>query len=254
MMFANNYNNNLYQGGMQPQNNRQPKFTNPLTNEDIQNLRQQAPAFTLKTTKDEMDRAICTHRYNGQKTLRNNPDGSVTCSICGATYKPFDGTEEEVEKISELYVSILQTIKTLYLDIPDDVCKAFFQMIPFINKTAKLFKIASNNFESYNPNGAVAMNQNGNPFAIFNNIMGGGYNQAYSYPQQQMNPQMMGYNGFNPQMQPAGVNPFQSPQQFQADQMVNNNVPPVQNQPQNTAPQPNNGEPQQVQVQKEFNL
>lgn len=160
-MFNNFYNNQPMGGyGFQQQpagvmfqqQVKQPKYTNPLTPEQIAKLRNNGGGFSLKVDQIDLDRAICTHRdpQTHQHTLVQNNDGTVTCTICGSTFTPCDNsTKEDVEKATNLLVDILQTAKMLYLDMPDAVCADFFQMIPFIKKTPQLYQIAVDNMRQY---------------------------------------------------------------------------------------------------------
>jgi uncharacterized protein YbaR (Trm112 family) len=54
---------------------------------DIKKLKNEQPVFGKKLTKDEYIRAVCVHKdKDGNFTLVDNHDGTVTCSICKQTY------------------------------------------------------------------------------------------------------------------------------------------------------------------------
>lgn len=216
----------------------QPKYTNPLSSQRISELRNRGTAFSLALTQDDIDRAICTHRdpVTHQPTLIQNGDGSVTCTICGYTFQPIESGIKDIEDACNLVTDVLQTIKTMYLDIPENVCREFFQIIPYIQKAPKLFEIAAKNLKQYE--GVNPLNQTGgmNGFNLFGMLTGpgmmapqqmGGY-QPYAqydpYQQQQQaammgayqQPMAPGYPGY-PQGNAFGYN---MPQQPQVQQQV----------------------------------
>jgi hypothetical protein len=224
MMYGNQgygqvpYNNGYNYGAMQP-----PKRSNVLSDEQIATLRQKGVGFTLALTKEEILRGQCNHLdENGNPSYVTNPDGSTTCTICGHTWRSIDTTKDKVEEAVQVILDILQTTKIMYVNMPEQASREFFQIIPMIEKIPQLYQVASDNFRSYEGNYAGYMNGSANPFALFNSAIGNqGYANMWQY--QQVQPQMyqqpvqqMGY----PQMQyqqpvqqpvyqqPAGVNPF----------------------------------------------
>jgi hypothetical protein len=180
----------------------QPKFTQPLTAQRINELRNKGTAFTLAVSQEDIDRAICTHRdpSNGTSTLVQATDGSVTCSICGHNFSPVESGVAEVEEATKIILDVLQTIKLMYLDIPEKTCAEYFQIIPLLEKIPKLFKIAGENFKKYeNINPTFTSGGNMNAFNMFNMLTGPGMMQGmapqyaqpgYQIPYQQ---QPMGY-------------------------------------------------------------
>lgn len=207
-----------------------PKYTNPLSQEKIQKLRNNGGGFSLKVDQDQIDRAICTHRdpATKQHTLVQNNDGTVTCTICGATFTPCDGyTKEEVDKAVRLMTDILQSTKMMYLDISDNVCADYFQMIPFIEKAGQLYQIAVDNMRQYdNPvmNGQYSSNAFGMLNMITNPMQGMGMmppmqGQFMQQPMMGMAPQMVPQTPFMQQQAAmVGGNPFQAPTQNTAEQ------------------------------------
>ncbi len=189
----------------------QPRMTQPLTVEEIKALRNNAPAFTLEVSAEDMMRAKCTHKtLDGKFAVVNNNDaeGSVTCSICGARFILSDAPAENVQTATDLIIDILQTIKTNYVDIPEAIAVQFFQMLPFIEKIPKLYQIAADNFNKYE--GAGIVNQSQNMFGF--NMLGAITSPSFGFQQQPYMPQqpymaqqpMWG----NPQQAPMSGNPF----------------------------------------------
>lgn len=179
-----------YQAGYGYANQPMPKMSQPLSKADINELRSQGSAFSLSVDPIDLKRSICTHKENGTITLRENGDGSVTCSICGETFELADMTEEQVSEAVNIITNLLQSIKTYFLDIPDEMAKQYFQMIPLLKKMPKLFTIAANNFNRYSVQGLHQPVYQQTGFNLFNAINGG-----YGMPQQggYMNPQPQTY-------------------------------------------------------------
>jgi hypothetical protein len=195
------YNNGYNYGAVQP-----PKRSNVLSAEQIAGLRQKAGGFTLALTKDEVERGQCTHiDENGQPSYITNPDGTTTCTICGHTWRSVDVTKEEVEKAVQVILDILQTIKIMYVNMPEQAGREFFQIIPMLWKVPQLYQVAADNFRSYEGNLAGYMNGTANPFALFGSVVGNqGYANMWQYNQTQ--PQNMVYG--QQYQQVAGANPF----------------------------------------------
>lgn len=276
----NNFNNQMqpqgYGYGMYP---NQPgtnygqfptaKMTQPLTPEQIRELRSTGSGFSLKVDPIEILRSHCTHKDNGNIALVKNGDGSSTCSICGATFNLVDKDIEEVQAVVQAVIDILQSVKTYYLDIPENYVKDYFNMIPYLEKLPKFFEVALHNFAKYE-NGAF-LNQNNNMFGfqMLNALTSPGYGQMGGgmmggQPQMGMAPayQPQAY-GQQPQMGMApapGYNPFGGVQPMNQGYAPQQQAQPTQNQqPAQTQEQPqqnnnNGGQPQQVVSTKSFNV
>lgn len=189
-----------------------PKFTQTLTKEQIASLRQNGEKFSLGLTSEEVLRGICFHRdENGNSTLRQNPDGTVTCTICGYTFDPVqDMNEEEAQAAVNGLVDILQTVKLLYLDMPEQPAKEYFQIIPLLEKLPKLFKVASDNFNRHEQWNNFRYNGSPNTINLYNMLSNGAVPVAPYQPQPGMAPVMNmapGYMGAPtmPMMNPASI-------------------------------------------------
>lgn len=246
----NNFNNNWGYPMNYGYNNRPkvPNPTNPLSKEDMALLKQKAPQFSLAVSRVDELKAICTHRDETGARLIQNADGTVTCAICGTTFRPVTADPETVKQIFESAVNCLETIKIMYMDIPDEVTKAYFQMTPYLEKGPQLYKIANDHYQRYNNSSVVTGNYNnsGNAFALYSALINPGMMAGMGMPQQMyaqpgMAPQQpvpdvtMGVaNGTNPFDAAAsvptpspvnGVNPFDvaSPTMANATQTVTDN-------------------------------
>jgi len=205
------------------QNRPTAKFTQPLTEGQIAALRQEEDALTVKVDEKDIWRAQCTHKHNGASTLTKIPvydkDGTqigerYRCSICGAEFNMYDGTVEDVKKDLQTVMDILQTCKTLNLDIPPELASAYFQFMPLLDKLPLLYDRSVRNFQRYanveNSGGIYSGNtymQNnwgllgsltaqpyyGQPIGYPQQPMYGGYPQqpmmGYQYPPQAATPQ-----------------------------------------------------------------
>ena len=223
-MYNMNYGGmNYQQGGYQFAQPKKPAvWTNPVTPEKAKLLAKTSPKLSLTLTELDVLKASCTHRDPATRstTLNENPDGSVTCTKCGATFNIVDAPVEEIEGYANSIVDILQTAKLMYIDMPVDAIEAFFSVIPMIEKVPQLYTTSVERFKA--DTGAATIQPgfggiNVNPWQMMNQHLGG--QQAF-YPQQPFYTQPvaqaapvapMGYGQFQPQMYDynAGVNPIQ---------------------------------------------
>ena len=120
--------------GVQPQQQR--KVANNLTAEEIAELHQNKPEFNIGISREDHLRAICNHRSeDGMKdTLDADPQdpNAVVCKICGWKFVPIDwnSPKEYVQGITDEFINLLQTIKILFADFPNDAARNFFDIIP----------------------------------------------------------------------------------------------------------------------------
>ena len=215
-MYENNamYNNNFYGGAygmpggmMYAQNYQRPQMTQPLTPEEMNILADKGGAFSTKVTQEDMLKAYCTHKKNGAIVIMQNPDGSLTCPICGETFDQTSLEKADIEADVKKVIDDIQNIKLTYLDIGTEVARQYFPIIPLLAKLPQLAVMASNNFAKYEQ-GSAMINGGNSPygFAQFNNLMNGGmmYGQPQMmYPQPQpMYQQPMGFGQQIPAQQP----------------------------------------------------
>lgn len=238
--------------------NAVPRMVNPLTEEDKQALKTN-DAFTLKITPAEAAAAKCTHKdpKSGQYATTDNPDGTVTCSICHATFEPSKCvSSEDFQAHVDAVINYMQTTKLLG-DFSEDVIVGMNQMIPFLRKTPHMFKMAQSSFMNYNSQTGYSQVSNPNAFNLYNGVLTGApvypypgmqqpmqyYGQPMASAQYPVNQQPMQYGqpmgwGQAPNMMQAnmvaqGNNPFYASQQPTAPM---NQPQPVNQQPQQAAP------------------
>lgn len=180
------YGNVPYNQGVMYNNQPQVKRTNPLTKEEILSLRTKTP-FSLAVTQDEVSRGICFHvDENGNPATITEPDGKTTCTVCGKSWNSNELSAEEVRVATENILSVLQTIKLMYLNFPEQAAREFYQIIPLIEKVPQLYKIAADNFRTFEGQTNGYYNGQPNPFTLFGQIAGGnGYGNAFQYQQTQ---------------------------------------------------------------------
>ena len=220
-----------YQWNPTPQ--QQVKQMNILSADEIQTLMKQENKFTLALTQMDKMKAACNHRRADGlgDSLVENPDGTVTCQICGYTFKPVDpatsGEEYLKAAVAEI-VDILQTVKMLWIDVDPQVLREYSQVLPLIEKLPELYNIAVKNYSNHeNSNAWNYAGKNMSTLQMFSLLSGfmngaGQPNQVqFATPQ----PQQPGYyqtangmysNGFgyvpNGYVNPA-MNPGYVPQQ-----------------------------------------
>ena len=220
------YGNNVYGGYQQPMGmnygwnanpGQQVKQMNVLTADEIQQLMKTENKFTLALTQTEKLKAACNHRRADGlgDALVENADGTITCSICGYTFKPLDpktSNEEFLGAAVTDIVDIIQTIKMIWIDADPQVIREYSQVIPLIEKLPKLFEIAVKDYSNHEQyNGWRVNTNNMNTVQLFNmlsGLMSGAGQQPQTY-QQPMQPQPAPSVG---QMMggpvPMGGNPF----------------------------------------------
>ena len=223
-------------------------------------LRQQIEEFSLQLSEKDKWIAWCVHRdpSTGASTLiENKMDDTVTCSICGKTFRPLNNLlPEDIQNAVDNIEDIIQTIKMLYLDMPPESARSFFTILALIDKIPGLFKISNNNFLSHEEQYNRAMVNNGpGMISAWRALNNGGFNGYYMpgyynpmmggampYQQPMMNP---GYAGYGAPVAPGG-NPFMaSPQQPTPQPMMQpTGQTMVYGMGQQPAPQPMMGQPQ----------
>lgn len=231
---------NYMYNGMQP-NQMPPTPKNALTNEEIQSLMKNNNVLSIELTPEEALRAGCTHWFDdGRPSLTSNNDGTVTCTICGATFMPFSQDDDpaeikqNVKDIVQGVVDVLQTLKQLYIDMPAESVKKYFILIPMLQKLPDLYEQGLKDYRKNNPgneNMNFYNNSNSVSIGMLKSIIGGGFynqqpaynpygQQPYGYNNAGMYQQPNGFYGQQPQQQnPFGYNaqPMNQPQQYTAN-------------------------------------
>lgn len=182
-----------------------PRCTQPITPELQKLLNQQSNELDIRISNTDKIKNWCTHKEptTGRIALVENGDGTVTCRVCGETFHMVDSmTREQVQALCNQMVDVMQTIKTMYLDSPEEFTKAYWQTISMVLKLPELWDRAYKNFttyESYTGN-VFQSNPNINSFAAANGILGGFnifggqqpngfFGQSQMWPQAQPQPQ-----------------------------------------------------------------
>lgn len=210
-MFNQFYNQSPYMAG-QTVNVDTKSFCQTLTAEEIESLKQTTEEFTLGITNRDKLISICMHRdLNGKSTLAPDPTtGEVKCLICGESFQLVDRCkEEDIQNAVDNLLDILQTTKTLYVDMPSDAARNFYTIIALIKKIPGLYKISTDNFSKHENamNQAWGFQGAGNMLNEYN-ALAFGYNPYMgSMVQPQMGMPQMGGQVYGQPVQP-GMNPF----------------------------------------------
>lgn len=160
-----------YMGAQQPI----PKFNNPLTAEEIKKLQKNSNQFSLTMTEDEYLRSVCNHR-NAEGTadtlVYDSYTGEATCTICGYKFKPVDAstTMDSIKGDVANIIDILQTIKLMYIDLPAEAAKEYFQIIPMLEKIPQLFDFAAKNMTKHEAFNWQYNNRNMGAMNMFQNL------------------------------------------------------------------------------------
>ena len=199
-----------------------PQYRPYLTGEDYALLGKQHDGNLLSLQLDEktLAKALCPHRdAQNRSTLYVDEDGMHHCSLCGAAFHLRSYTKEELTKINEDMINLMQVCKTVTTDHPVEFYRNFYVVIPLMQKVPDLYEDLSrsvNNFynSQNNFNAMSPIGYNPDAFFITQNAL---YNwgQPMMPPQGQMMPpqgQYMNPQGqcMNPQMvyPQGGYNPM----------------------------------------------
>ena len=229
-----------------------PANQNALTAEEIQMLKNARPSNKIELSIDRMDvlRSMCCHKENGKDMVMQVNDGSgdVWCPICNRRWKPDMKTKEEVQELVTELVDQMENAKWTG-DLPTDLTRELFTLIPLLNKYPDIHEYAMNTFNKYYSARGMYNAADTNIYGMYNSLFGAGMPATgyaapgYYWQQPVANQQApQGYYGQQPGYVPNGVqanamvNPMQAPtygvnpmapnQQFvsQANMMMNGTV------------------------------
>lgn len=234
--------NQTYQA---PQNINFP-MNSMLTAEQEALLKKSSTSEFYKVPNEmEIYRAICNHKHAGtnKAAVVPNPDGTVTCTICGRRFRPLDAdttTESDVNKIVEKVNNLWESIKLYWGAVDPNTGRQLFPFTTIIDQLPNMWKQASNYVRhAYSASEPTTAPGYSNPYDT-QNMMGSLYSGApipmgyapQGYPQAQ-SWGMQGPMGY-PQG-PAPVAP-QYPQPGYAPQQYNQQPQYPQGYPQGPAP------------------
>ena len=229
-MYDNMNNPYFQQQPFQQQPMQVPQMQNALTNEEIQRLRSLRPTTSLNLSVDQEEvlRAMCTHKDNGREVVQLLQDGSgdAYCPICGKRWKPEQLSQEDLQALVDQLICQMQNAKWVG-ELPANVVREFFAMMPLIEKFPELYKYSMKNFNKYANQNNMFNAADANIYAMYNGLFSGA--GAYANPYQQA---MNGYY----QQQPMNMGYYQQPMQQAPQQAANPNVNPMQQ------PQPYNAQ------------
>lgn len=254
--YYNAYDPNMYAYPAMGFNNiPTPANQNALTAEEIQMLKNARPSNKIELSIDRMDvlRSMCCHKDNGKDVVMQVNDGSgdVWCPICQRRWKPDMKSKEEVQELVTELIDQMENAKWTG-DLPTDLTRELFTLIPLLNKYPDIHEYAMNTFNKYYNARGMYSAADTNIYGMYNSLFGAGmpatgYAGApmQGYYGQQQAPVNQGYQaaqGYVPNGAPANamVNPMQAPtygvnpmaynQQFvsQANMMMGGTVNPQQ--------------------------
>ena len=173
----------------------------PLTEEEIKSMRNQANTMNYSISPMDALRGICTHKdQNGDTAVVFNADGTCQCTICNHKWKMFEGTRVDVQTAVDNILDIVQCIKLMYPELPEEIIRKFLgPIIPMLEKLPDMWDFTIKSFARFedmsNPVNRVTVGgYNSNPFNQFSNMMinGGmgmgampGYAPGFGYQAQQ---------------------------------------------------------------------
>lgn len=148
-----------------------PQLTNPLSESEKEYLRKYflKEEFNLTIPKVEKLQAKCTYRDNSGEKLLQNSDGTVTCVMCRSTFRPERCEKDELDNLIEKMVNVLETIKIMYMDIPNEtVNKLIAVLIPNLKKVGPLYETAIKHYDMYSSQSIIHC---ADPSKLFSNGM-----------------------------------------------------------------------------------
>lgn len=165
------------------------KFTNPLTEEDLQRLQKtKTPAFSFNLTPDEMTKAKCPHRLikkdGTAQSWMTTSDGGMTahCAGCGATFRLQKVSPEELSNAIDIVKSTIQQAKAYGFQMPEEFFTEYAMIIPLLDKLPQIYTMANINFaeiqRSLRPV-TSAPNPRGNDWDVIHSLVNGTYGNSY---------------------------------------------------------------------------
>ena len=197
------------------------RYTQPVTPEMSQMMLRDDDTLSVKISPIERAKNMCTHKYPGKSEIALVESGSdsegqiVTCRVCGESFHIIMDDPKaiamDLQKTCSHLIDIMQSSKTMYLDIPEDFATEFYQIMTLIDRVPKVYEKGFKNFNQYDySNQAQGVYPGMNSFQTVNQFIGGAAMGG-------INP-MMGGQPYNPGYQPyppAGYVP-QPVQQYDA--------------------------------------
>lgn len=207
------------------------RYSQPVTPEMSQMMLRDDDTLSVKISPIERAKNMCTHKYPGKSEIalvesgRDEIGQIVTCRVCGESFHIImddpKAIATDLQKTCDHLIDIMQSSKTLYLDIPEDFATEFFQIMTLIDRVPKVYEKGFKNFSQYDyTNQPQGVYPGMNSFQTVNQFIGGaamgGINPMMSQP----------YNpGFQPQYPPAG---YQQPVYYPQHDAYGNPINPQQ--------------------------
>ena len=175
----------------------------------------------------------------GEITTIQNDDGTVTCSLCGETFRLINIEDSNsVSEIVENMINLIQSIKIVEINPTTDM-EDYYQLIPMLKRLPELAKYSVSKMNSMNNAYGTFNTNTPNSYMMFNNLMTGMPVVGPGAPMMGMGQQYttngFGYNG--PQAINNGAYGYPYPvDPYTGSPLVNNNVQNVNMQTQQQPP------------------
>ena len=211
----------------------------PEEEQILKSQRNQGMSFKL----DQVDAltGMCTHKSSSTKLPDLTPIAGtrVRCNICGEEFDIIDDPAIFASAL-DIVLSGLQTIKTQWIDIPVDMAREYFTIIPLLKKSPVALQYARNTWNKYQEAKEVQNSTGYGTMNMWNMVAGGGYNPYMGNPYAQPQPGFGGAPGYAPQPQygypqqpqpqyapptPVGYDAYGYPQQPEVNPFVNPGAP-----------------------------
>lgn len=224
-----------YYSGMVYQDAPKLSMTQGLTKEQLDSLRKSPGGFALNISNEDILRSYCTHRLDNKFMVKEDEEGNFICSLCGAKFKPFNGTGEEARQITEHFLDFMETTKMQALKLPPKTIQDVFQIMPVIKHLPELYEYSRNDYkQALGMNDGYYYGQENNAFAMYQNMINPMAGNGY-YDPAMMNMGQPMY-GAQPNMYPAQQPMYGGQPQQYAQPMYNQQ--PMMQQPMYGQPAP----------------
>lgn len=183
---------------------QEPLVQNLLSNEEIDEMRENTHQFNLALTPEEVKRNRCNHRdKNGRLATVPAGDGYKRCTVCGEIVKDVMYTKEEIQNLVDEMRNVFSVMKITYPSIPRDIAEQYYMVPAILKRIPDIMEIAMRdqdkllNYNQYDMNGGNSMFGYYDALAsnMFGRNMGGFVNPAMQGQYQQQQAPQGNYGG-----------------------------------------------------------
>lgn len=186
-----------------------PTNESSLTDEEAKMLYGMRPSHALNLSISDIDvkKGMCNHKENGHDLVQVLSDGTgdVYCPRCQERWSQNPVTKEEVQTIVDNLITQMQNVKWVG-DLPMNVTREYFSIIPMLKKFPEIFDFAMKNFEKFLGARGFYNAGDASVYGMYDALAHG----AGAYPYYNYNFNGGGFNGYNGGYNPMAQTPMQT--------------------------------------------